>query len=46
MLDKKYNFACCISKIDEKAMCEFKFACFSLQYWQKADVWTKSNNFA
>ena len=27
MLDKKYNYALCISKIDEKAICEFQFAC-------------------
>ena len=25
MLDKKYKFAFCISKIDEQAMCESQF---------------------
>ena len=27
MLDKKYNFARSISKVDEQAMYEFEFAC-------------------
>ena len=27
MLDKKCNFALCVSQIDEEAMCEFQFSC-------------------
>ena len=28
MLDEKFNFALCISKTDDEAICEFEFASF------------------
>ena len=44
VLDKKCDFALCISKIDVKAMCEFQLAWFFFQFFNKflRDYYAKS----